>query len=546
MEGLPIIRLALIGWVGLVAAVATWDVNAGDGAASTGAGGAFTATDNLNFALPGQATPAVGRAPAREWTFSARGAGTLTLTDNVNLAPPGQEKADLVLGLSLPLGLRREGSRVKVLADYTPTFYLYAKSPESDILQNNLRSLMTVKAIDDFFFVDASANIYQTYISPSGARPVSGANTTDNRTQQTTLGLSPYIRHNTSGGWTYLVRNDNLWNAYSAAGLANSALSRVAADVTTPPARLRYGFDYTYLYTRDDSQPAGYYQQVARVRPILALTPRISVSARLGYETNDYVAHYSGPVYGAGVHWTPDPRTRLDGFLEHRFFGPSYALNFTHRTRLTAWTLGATSNIYTSLEQPLALRPATTAEVLDNAFQSRIADPAEREQAVQQFQERAGLPPSLTQPYSFYTNQVYRAQQVSASVALLPKRNTAVLTLLWQENQPITTGGGGQSVVFAGSSPFRQQGFTLTLSHRLSAFANVTLTANRLYSSTESSGVASAAAQDKSIQDTVLLSLTHQLSPKTDGSIGVRWVNFSSVSSPYQELALIAVLGHSF
>ena len=120
---------------------------------------------------------------------------------------------------------------------------------------------------------------------------------------------------------------------------------------------------------------------------------------------------YSGAVYGAGVDWTPNPRTKLDGFLEHRFFGPSYGLNFNHRTRRTAWRLSATRNTYTTIEQPLTLRPGTTAEVLDDAFRSQIADPAQREQAVKQFLERAGLPPSLTQPYTFYTNQIYLAEQ---------------------------------------------------------------------------------------------------------------------------------------
>jgi hypothetical protein len=42
------------------------------------------------------------------------------------------------------------------------------------------------------------------------------------------------------------------------------------------------------------------------------------------------------------------------------------------------------------------------------------------------------------------------------------------------------------------------------------------------------------------------LSLTRQLSPHTDASIGLRWANFDAIASPYRELALIAVLGHSF
>jgi uncharacterized protein (PEP-CTERM system associated) len=536
---LQIPRLALMGWVALVAAIPAEGASPGN--MILPAGGATTPDQIDRFSVASQGTTT---APARDWAISLRAGGTLTFTDNVNLAPPGQEKADVVLGLSLPIGLRHQSAHVKLVADYTPTFYQYASSRESDNLQNNLRSLLTVEAVDNFFFVDASANIDQSYVSPLAPRPVSGSNITNNRTQQTILGLSPYIRRENSTGWTYLVRNDNLWNKYSAEGLASSVSNSLSADVKSPPARVRYGFDYTYLRTRDESQPVAYYQQVARVRPILAVTPRLNVSARLGYESNDYVNSYSGVIYGAGVEWAPDARTRLDGFVEHRFFGAGYGLNFNHRTRLTAWRLSATSDAYTAQQQPFKLQPGTTAEVLNDAMRSQIADPVQRQQAVKQLMERAGLPPALTQPYSFYTNQVYHARQVSGSFGLVGKRNTADLTLFWQDNEPITTGGEVLAPGFVGSTPFRQRGVQLSFSHRLSGFSSVSLVSSRTYA-TEAPGLTSA-AQGQLIQDTVRVSLTHQLSPRTDASIGVRWANFDSVSSPYQELALIAVLGHSF
>lgn len=416
-------RLTLVGWVGLLSAASAWAAGVDATNPSLFSVGTLPPTDNVNMTPSGQGNlPGTPTRPVRagQWNFSARASGTLTLTDNVELAPPGQEQADLVLGLSLPLSLRREGARMKVFAEYVPTVYLYAQTKESDNLQNNLRSLLSLEAVDDFFFIDASANSYPSYISPFLPRPESGASITQNRTQQSTLGLSPYIRHQNSRGWKYLVRNDNYWNTYSASGLSSSTTSGILADVESPPTRLSYGFDYNYLYTRDQSQPTGYYQQVGRVRPIFRATRTLKLSARLGYESNDYaVTGYSGSIYGAGIDWTPNPRTKLAGFIEHRFFGPSYGLDFNYRTRRTTWRVSGTRNTYTAADQPLMLRPGTTAEVLDDAFRSQISDPAQREQAVKQFLERAGLPPTLTQPYSFYTNQIYLAQQVSGSVALL-------------------------------------------------------------------------------------------------------------------------------
>lgn len=556
MERRQLTRLMVAGCIGVAVAATARSASPADPQAPA---------DSMVEPIPLSLTPAYGvgvpqgatapdmprrkedRPKQGQWNFSAGVSGTLTLTDNVELAPSGQQESDLVLGLSLPMGIRREGSRMKLEAEYIPTVYLYARNNESDDLQNNLRSLMSVEAVDDFFFVDAVANTYPTYISPLAPRPESGASITNNRTQQITLGFSPYIQRQTDRGWQYLFRNDNFWNTYTESGLSNTLASRFFADVASPPTRLSYALDYTYLYTRDQSADTSYYQQIGRFRPILRATRTLKVSARLGYESNDYeVTRYSGSVYGAGIDWTPSPRTRLEGFLEHRFFGASYALSFNHRTRRTSWRLNGTRNTYTTIDQPLTLRPGTTAEVLDDAFRSRIADPAQREQAVQQFLTSAGLPPTLTQQYSFYTPQIYLANQVTGSVALLGRRNTIELTLFWQENEPITASGAANPGIVVGFNEFRQQGITLNFSHRLSALSTVTFSANRVYARTTDPTVSFSASRIESTQDALRLSWTRQLGPGTDGSLGVRWVNFDSDVSPYQELAGIAALIHSF
>ena len=524
-----------------------------DATMPTGAADTLPPNDNLDSAAPGQAATAPLK-PTREgkWNFSARASAELTLTNNVALAPPGQEEADLVLGLSLPLGVRRAGPRARFLAEYTPTVYLYARNKDSDYLQNNLRSFLSLEAVDDFFFIDATANSSPIYVSPFLPRPESGSSITQNRTQQTALGLSPYIRNRTSTGWTYQLRNDNFWNGYSDPALAGGLASRIFAAIESPPTRVNYEFDYTYVYTRNGDPPIAYYEQVVRFRPALRATRTVTVSARLGYESNDYAtSQYSGPVYGAGIDWTPNPRTRVDGFLEHRFFGAAYGLNLSERTRRTVWRLRGMRGPSTIVEKPLSQRPAMIADLLDDASRARISDPiqGQGEQAIKQFLNSAGPPLSLTRPYGFYADQVYLSNQWTGSVALLGRRNTVELSLFWQQNEPITTRGitSAAAAGLAQFSPqFSQQGFTLSFSHRLSEFTSLTLTANRIYSQLTGPNATLAPSQDKSIQDTVRLGLTHRLGAKTDGSIALRRSNFDSVIHPYQELAVLAALAHSF
>ena len=58
-----------------------------------------------------------------------------------------------------------------------------------------------------------------------------------------------------------------------------------------------------------------------------AFTPQFTAGLRGGYERTNYTRiEESGPIYGAELAWSPGPQTRIAGFWESRFFGPSYAV----------------------------------------------------------------------------------------------------------------------------------------------------------------------------------------------------------------------------
>jgi uncharacterized protein (PEP-CTERM system associated) len=485
-----------------------------------------------------------GETRTREWATSLKAEGALVLTDNVGLQDSSQKESDLVTELRLPLSLRRAGSRVQFNFDYTPTALIYARNSDGNDVLHRLNALLAGEVVDNFFYLEAAAYVDQTYISPFAPRPQTDINLTGNRTQQNTLRLSPYISSRTGGGWEYLLRNDTYWNSYSDSQLDSSVVDRVTVGLRAPPRRVRTELDYTYLYTQYESQTDGSYQQVGRARPILAVTPRLKLGARIGYETNDYqLSSYSGAVYGGELEWAPTPRTGLKGFLEHRFFGDSYAVDFSHRSRRTIWKLGALRDSYTSMDQSLTLRPGGTAQVLDDSLRAKIPDPAERARAVQQLLTAAGLPQTLTQPYTFYANQIYLAEQWSGSVAFVGRRNSVELAIFWQQDKPITAGGVELPILIGSSERLRQQGGRLTLSHKLTPFSSLTLTASRLYS-TSDTGVGQSSLE--SIEDAVRITLSRRLTPRTTGGVGYRWMNSDSDTTPYTENALFATLAHTF
>jgi uncharacterized protein (PEP-CTERM system associated) len=490
-----------------------------------------------------------------EWKLGAAIGAGVTLTDNVNLAPSSSAQSDLIFNVTPSLTANLDGARLKVRASFAPTFYKYVETSQNDYVANNLNAFALLEAAEKFFYIEATAQILQTYVSPFATQPTNGTSVTNNRTQTTLLGLSPYIKSTTSSGISYLIRDDNnlthnnaVYGGNAALGVPNSYSNTFLANVDGPTDRaLQWGANYTYSYVDFENQNP-FKSQIARGKLTHPFSVELSGYVDAGYETNDYTfSSYQGPVYGAGFTWQPTPRTNLNGFIEHRFFGPSYGLNFNHRTRATAWTLQASRNSTNYPQQLLSLPVGPTARVLDAVLQARIPDPVQRQQAVNNFIQQNGLPASLGSPMTFYTNQIYVLENVTATIAIIGARNQVTLTLFWSNSVPVSASGQ-----FLPPDPslfinaLKQTGATLGFSHQLSAQTSLYANANLVYSTAPQSSVSSVNSP-WTRQYTTQLGLSHQFSPKTSGTLGVRFVRYNStVFSSYTEEAVLAGILHTF
>jgi uncharacterized protein (PEP-CTERM system associated) len=488
-------------------------------------------------------------AHAGEWIPSLRVDGRATLTDNVRLAPDGREKTDLVLQATPEIGLRRSGARSFALIEYRPSLYVYTSDLDNSTVRHRLNSLLQVEAVENFFYVEARALASDSFFSPFAPGTWDDVADVDNRLQNWSFGLSPWIQGVLRGGYRYLVRNDNYWTSTDRSSLPGQFDTRLHARLDSPDAgRFFWSADYDYHQADYELAPS-FYEQEARLIGNYRLGPDLTINARVGYETNDYtVDDYSGSIYGGGLTWTPTPRTRVSGFAEHRFFGTGYQALLFHRTRITSWRLRGSRDTRTYRDQVFALPAGDTRELLDATFSSRIPDPIEREQAVEDFLASSGLPPSLNGPLSFYTNRVYLANRVDASAGLFGVRNALTFALFYRDNEPITP--SGEDVipeVFAFSNRLKQRGGVLTVSHNLSARSAITASVRRTYSeSTEL--IASEITQIDATEDVFRLTYNQLLTPKTSAAAGLRWVEFDTErpNSSYDEHAVFVAISHRF
>src|SRR5581483_9033998 len=109
------------------------------------------------------------------------------------------------------ISITGRGKRLSANLNYTGDLISYARDRENDRLANTLSAFGTLEAIERFFFIDAQANVGQNYISPFAARPSDNTTITNNRVETRTSSLSPYVRSQLPGGYTYELRNRNTW-----------------------------------------------------------------------------------------------------------------------------------------------------------------------------------------------------------------------------------------------------------------------------------------------------------------------------------------------
>jgi uncharacterized protein (PEP-CTERM system associated) len=204
--------------------------------------------------------------------------------------------------------------------------------------------------------------------------------------------------------------------------------------------------------------------------------------------------------------------------------------------------LSYSKNISTFPQEALRLPPGNTAELLDQILRARIPDPAERQQAVQQFLRTTGTPAFLGNSLSFFTEQVFLQERLQGSFAVLGVRNSITFTAFSGRTTQITdTPVGVPSDVFlASSSRFKQHGFGANASHRLTPFTSLSANVNRVSTKAQDSDL-------ESVTDSASLNVTHSVSPKTDTLGGFTYTHFDANTGPASKARTVFVgLFHRF
>ena len=382
---------------------------------------------------------------AIELTLSPSINTDLIFTDNVNLGPKGEERADFVTRLMPGIYGTAKGRRFDGEIDYRMINTIFARETDRSRTFHSMRGKAVAEIYKDFFFVETNAAMRQqnrSLLGPQGDT----ANTTNNLTNIQQYRISPYIRKRIAGLASTEFRVARVWTSSSdPASYYNSQANTYTGTVLSGPdfQVLEWGLYYNKQDIDYQLRPETVTLQTGIGSVKYNITHRFGLTGTGGYEDNNFGGggvRPRGARWSAGFVWIPNERTRIEASGGQRFFGDTYAYNFSHRRRLTAFTSSYREDVRGAFGVLGLDETGDTTTILTNLFTAQAApgtDPAVIAQAVQDVIAGIGLPGNLADTGNFLTNRFFLQKTFLAAAAANGASNTLVFRVFKIRRQPI-------------------------------------------------------------------------------------------------------------
>jgi uncharacterized protein (PEP-CTERM system associated) len=274
----------------------------------------------------------------------------------------------------------------------------------------------------------------------------------------------------------------------------------------------------------------------------------LSLYTNVGYDSYSYEGlggSTGGKSYAGGFTWTPSQRTSIDASIGRRYFGKTYSLAASVRSRHTIWNATYRDEITTARAQFLRPGSVDTATLLDASFAAAFPDPIERRQAILAYIAALGLPSTVANNTNYFSNRLLLQKQFQGSVVLNGTRSSLIASASNTKRNALSPAGVDEAlssdILLGGlQDNTRQSTVSLALNYRISAKTAATVTTSRSHVLSVSSGIAQN-------QTNVNLIVTHQFARKLTGTAEVRrnqGDSYYSGGGGYRENAISASLSY--
>lgn len=477
-----------------------------------------------------------------------------TYSDNPGLQSADLARPQFITELGPTLRVSADGPRLKGFVALSERLYAFSGADIDNTQQSqfSLQGNGKARLVDDLLFVDGNAMIGQQAISAFAPPVNTNGYSTANRARISTWSISPYLTHRLGRSASGELRYTHDVVKSAANGFGNSrgdALSLLAGSASDVPRR----FGWTVRASRQDVDFSGVNQthtreQTATATGSLRADEHFKVNLSVGYDSYDFNAQgtpSAGRSYSLGATWTPSARTSVDASAGRRYYGNSYALNASHRSRHAVFVATYGDEVTNTRSQLLIPKFIDTAAVLDRLFVADIPDPAARRQAVDAYIRANGLSP--TQPdgsYNYLSNRFLLQKQALLSTAFNTARTTAVVSLSSVRRTALTP-STVDSVLLGNTvdtlnDNTKQLGANMSLNYRLNPRSGVTLAVSRSRVDSLTTGI-------RNNVTLASLGASTQLARKLKAAVELRRNQGNAASSgsqAYRENAISATLSY--
>jgi uncharacterized protein (PEP-CTERM system associated) len=437
---------------------------------------------------------------------------------------------EAVTQVSPGVRISSRGGRIQGNLDYTLNALAYARDSSRNGVQQALAASMLAEVIDRTAYVDARASIAQRSISAFAAPPSSELAVSNNRSEVRTLSISPWLQGRAgSVDWRarYTLTRANAIDARAPDSENHSLV--LAAGSGTP----QLGWNADHVIQRSAFQ-AGRDTQTARtgLSVYYSPDPEWRANVRAGRETTDVLslASRDSTTYGAGVQWTPTPRTLVGYDIDQRYFGRSHALSVQHRMRRVV--LRATDSRGSSEDsQNFGLFATTEYDNLFRELSTVEPDPVRRDALVRSLLAQRGT--VFTRAVSLQRRQELSAFWSGVGVSL----NANLYRSTDQRLDPVAS---SVDDLVLGSGGVRQSGFSVNASYVVSSQSGLNFGWSRL-------NRGSLNQPEVVRQDVTTLSYSTSFAWRTSFSLVLRRSVINTVGlSDIIENSAVATLGYQF
>jgi len=486
-----------------------------------------------------------GAAQAGSWRVVPEIAVSETYSTNLNMAGDAGAIEGLLTNVMPSLRVDGRGSRVSGYLDYRRD---ESYSPGHSFLnggRNFLTSYAAVEAVDNWLYVDASANIVQRDRSVFSPNSAATSNATANQRETRVFQVSPYVAGRALGTTDYLLRYSIVDARSSDATLVPTRVEQLVGSLRTQAGPASMGWFADGHSDRVDNDVVGKRNdQRYRGGIIFPVLRHFHVLAFTGRERTDYVTGSSTSVStpGAGFEWRPSEHAEAIGMRERRSFGHGHDVLLTYRTARTVWRY---SDVKDAAVLPMGLTGFNRGSIYDlmsDLLRTSMSDPVTRNEAAAVRTNQIGPVGGVADASGVLTSRIFVDRTRQASAALSGTRSVFTLLLQQREQHLLGSNAPGVQDDFALSPDIRDRSALVSWVHRVTPVAELNVSAVFLKRQ------GSSATNLESTQRTGTVGLSFGLSQRARASIAMRATNFtgSGGADVVNERALVGTLSQRF